>query len=48
IFVEDLQKLVKEIAPRKTIPIHTFEPEALRAHFDNVVVLDDGELHVIS
>ena len=42
-FVKDIQKLVKQIAPRKTIPIHTFEPEALREHFDNVVTIRDGE-----
>jgi len=42
-FVEDLQKLVKAIAPRKTVPMHTFEPEALREYFDNVVTMPDGE-----
>ena len=42
-FVEDIQKLVTEIAPRKTVPMHTFEPEALQEHFDNVVTIRDGE-----
>ena len=36
-FVEDIQKLVKQIAPKKTIPMHTFEPEALGKCFENVV-----------
>jgi ribonuclease J len=42
-FVEDIQKLVGEIAPRKTVPVHTFEPEALRSQFDNVATICDGE-----
>jgi len=42
-YVEDLQKLVKEIGPRKTVPIHTFEPEALGKYFENVVTVCDGE-----
>ena len=41
-FVEDLEKLVKDIAPRKTVPVHTFEPQALQDHFDNVATLQDG------
>jgi len=42
-FVEDIQKLVREIAPRKTVPIHTFEPEALRSQCDSVMTIRDGE-----
>ena len=42
-FVEDLQKLVERIDPRKTVPIHTFEPEALGKYFENVVTIRDGE-----
>ena len=42
-YVEDLQKLVTEIGPKKIIPIHTFEPEALREGFKNVAVIHDGE-----
>lgn len=43
-YLEDLQKLVDEIAPMKTIPIHTFEPEALQVHFSNVVTMEDGQI----
>ena len=42
-FVEDIQKLVSEINPKKTVPMHTFEPEALREQFDKVVTIRDGE-----
>ena len=43
-FVEDLEKLVKDIAPKKTVPMHTFEPEALQDNFDNVVTIQDGDV----
>ena len=42
-FVEDLQEFVEDIAPEKTVPMHTFEPEALRSLFDNVVMIEDGD-----
>ena len=42
-FVEDIQKLVRQIAPKTTIPMHTFDPETLREYFDNVVTVRDGE-----
>ncbi len=42
-FFDDLKRLVRKINPRTTIPIHTFEPDALREHFENVVVVRDGE-----
>lgn len=43
-FVEDIQKFVKEIDPRKTVPIHTFAPEVLHKYFDNVVAIEDGQV----
>ncbi len=42
-FVEDIQKLVNEISPKKTVPMHTFDPDALRNLFDNAVTIEDGE-----
>ncbi len=42
-FFEDIQEFVKEIDPGKIVPIHTFEPKALGDHFDNVVVIEDGD-----
>jgi len=43
-FVEDIQKLVKEIAPRKIAPIHTFDPEEFSRQFENVQTLADGQI----
>jgi len=43
IFVDDLVKFVSSINPKRVIPVHTFEPEAFKDHFDNVVILEDGE-----
>jgi len=43
VFVEDIQKLVREIGPKKTVPIHTFEPRALRGAFESVATVHDGE-----
>jgi ribonuclease J len=41
IFITDLITFVKAVAPRVVIPVHTFEPQAFRDHFDNVQLLDD-------
>jgi ribonuclease J len=43
IYVADLIRFVKAVAPRTVIPVHTFEPQAFRDHFDNVLLLQDGE-----
>ena len=42
-FVEDLQEFIKEIGPKRTVPMHTFEPKALRNLFDNVAMIEDGD-----
>ena len=43
IYEEDLVELVKQIAPKRVIPIHTFEPEGFARHFANSTPLRDGE-----
>jgi ribonuclease J len=39
----DLKRVAAAIAPRKLVPIHTFEPEKFLALFENVSVHNDGE-----
>jgi ribonuclease J len=39
----DLKRVAAAIAPRKLVPIHTFEPEKFPARFENVSVHNDGE-----
>lgn len=39
----DLQKLAKALAPRKIVPIHSFEPECYPDLFPNVEIHNDGE-----
>jgi ribonuclease J len=43
IFVDDLVNFVQSIGANQVIPIHTFEPNEFSKHFENVVVLNDGE-----
>ncbi len=38
----DLRRFVRLLAPRKVVPVHTFEPELFRGFCENVVVADDG------
>jgi ribonuclease J len=39
----DLKRLASAIAPKKLIPIHTFEREKFPAMFQNVSLVNDGE-----
>lgn len=39
----DIVKFTPAISAKTIIPIHTFEPERFREHFDNVVVATDGQ-----
>lgn len=43
IYIADLIAFVKAVAPGTVVPVHTFEPQAFRDHFDNVQLLDDGQ-----
>ncbi len=43
IYVDDLLALIRAVKARTVIPMHTFEPQLLAAHFPNVVVLADGQ-----
>ncbi len=43
IYIADLIAVVKAVAPGTVIPVHTFEPQAFRDHFDNVHLLADGQ-----
>ena len=45
IYAPDIIKLVREINPRRVIPIHTDQPEEFRRHFPNALLLGDGERH---
>ncbi|GMT41875.1 MAG: MBL fold hydrolase [bacterium] len=42
--VSDLQKLAKAIIPKHLIPIHTFERDMYESLFENVHLIDDGEV----
>jgi len=39
----DLKRLAAAVAPKRLIPIHTFERDRFPALFDNVMRVDDGE-----
>jgi len=39
----DLKRLAAAIAPKRLIPIHTFERERFPLLFDNVTLANDGE-----
>jgi ribonuclease J len=39
----DLKRLAAAVAPKRLIPIHTFERERFPRLFDNVSLIDDGE-----
>jgi len=39
----DLKHLAAAVAPKRLIPIHTFERERFPSLFDNVSFIDDGE-----
>jgi ribonuclease J len=39
----DLKRLAEAIAPKRLIPIHTFERERFPSLFENVSLIDDGE-----
>jgi ribonuclease J len=44
----DIVSLIKKMNPKTVIPVHTFEPEQFKKHFDNVVQIQDGVEHEIS
>ena len=39
----DLKRLAAAVAPKRLIPIHTFDRDRFPALFDNVILVDDGE-----
>ena len=45
--IEDLKAFAKAISPKVLIPIHTFEGKQYPDMFENVRILDDGELFVV-
>ena len=42
--LEDLKKLVDAMTPEMVIPIHSFHPEKFKDYFQNVRLVDDGEI----
>ena len=40
----DFRELVGDIDPVRVVPIHTNDPESFRDYFDNVTLLEDGEM----
>jgi len=42
--LEDMKKLVEAIAPEIIVPIHSFYPDKFKDHFNNVRLVDDGEI----
>lgn len=47
IYVNDLIEFVRAVNPKQVVPIHTFEPQRFREHFDNTMLLQDGLPHDI-
>jgi len=47
IISDDIILLVKAIAPRRLIPVHTFEPTAFQRRFGNVRLPQDGECVIV-
>ncbi|GAA4445422.1 MBL fold metallo-hydrolase [Novipirellula rosea] len=43
----DLVEFTKAIDARTIVPVHSFEPEAFKEHFDNVTMSTDGQAIVI-
>jgi ribonuclease J len=39
----DLQRLAAAVAPKRLIPIHTFERDRFPDLFDNMALIDDGQ-----
>ena len=44
---EDLEKFANALKPKVLIPMHTFEPEGFAELYDNVKVLNDGEVYEV-
>ncbi|QDT29909.1 Ribonuclease J 1 [Gimesia panareensis] len=44
----DIVCLIEKMNPKTIIPVHTFEPEQFKKHFDNVVQIQDGVEYEIS
>lgn len=42
-YVADIISFVNSVDARHVVPIHTFEPETYHDHFDNVLLLRDGQ-----
>jgi len=43
IYVRDLIDFVRAVNPASVVPVHTFEPDRFKDHFENVMPLDDGQ-----
>jgi len=41
--VADLKRLADAISAKRLVPIHSFEPNAYKKHFENVEIRNDGE-----
>jgi len=41
--IRTLQRVVRELKPRKIVPVHTFLPERFHELFDNALSVSDGE-----
>ena len=45
--IDDLKRFSEALSPKKLIPIHTFNPECYSQLFDNVMMVEDGEIFEI-
>jgi len=43
-----LQLFASALKPRTLIPVHTEHRDDFKEHFDNVVVIEDGELYEVN
>lgn len=47
ILSQDIVRFVEAIAPRRLVPVHTFEPAEFKRRFANVTLPKDGEAVVV-
>jgi ribonuclease J len=45
--IQTLEKVVKKLKPKNTIPIHTFHPDQYKIFGDNVKLIADGEVYEV-
>ncbi len=45
--VADIERMIKALDPKSVVPVHTMEPESIKAIAKNVVLVNDGDVFVV-